>query len=65
MDIQVLIPPALCAIHNFIRRYDPDEIHHFNDDDIYAFGGYGEGSLASGPPSPQVREQVNALHFIF
>jgi hypothetical protein len=26
MKIQALIPPALCAIHNFIRRYDPNEI---------------------------------------
>ena len=26
MKIKALIPPALCAIHNFIRRYDPNEI---------------------------------------
>ena len=26
MDTQTLIPPALAALHNFIRQYDPDEI---------------------------------------
>ena len=26
MRIQAQIPPALCAIHNFIQRYDPSEI---------------------------------------
>src|SRR6266576_2247386 len=26
LKIQSRIPPALCAIHNFIRRYDPTEI---------------------------------------
>jgi uncharacterized alpha-E superfamily protein len=25
MDIQAQIPTALCAVHNFIREYDPEE----------------------------------------
>jgi hypothetical protein len=25
LDIQARIPTALCAIHNFIRKHDPDE----------------------------------------
>ena len=25
LDIQAQIPTALCAIHNFIRKHDPDE----------------------------------------
>jgi hypothetical protein len=37
MEIQAQIPAALCAIHNFIRSYDPDEgdppADHPNDDD--------------------------------
>ena len=33
MDIQARIPPALAAIHNFIRQHDPDEIQQFGDDD--------------------------------
>jgi hypothetical protein len=27
MAIQACIPPALCAVHNFIRIHDPNEIH--------------------------------------
>jgi DDE superfamily endonuclease len=34
MSIQALIPPALAALHNFIRQYDPDEIHAYDDDDL-------------------------------
>ena len=30
MSIQAtLIPPALAALHNFIRQYDPDEIQMY------------------------------------
>ena len=32
MVIQVHIPPALCAVHNFIRIHDDDEIHDFLPD---------------------------------
>ena len=31
MNIQTLIPPATCAIHNFIRRYDPDELESITE----------------------------------
>jgi hypothetical protein len=27
MSVQALVPPALAALHNFIRQYDPQEIH--------------------------------------
>jgi hypothetical protein len=33
MDIQALIPPALAALHNFIRQYDPEDIQTSDDDD--------------------------------
>ena len=33
MDIQALIPPALTALHNFIRQYDPEDIETSDDDD--------------------------------
>ena len=60
MDIQVRIPPALCAIHNFIRRYDPDEISFFDDDiDDFQPGCHAEGHLATEPPNRQVREQAS------
>jgi len=53
MAIQARIPPALCAIHNFIRIYDPTEIHEFDEDtqelnpadqDVEVYG-----DLARGP----------------
>ena len=31
MDTQALIPPTLIALHNFIRDYDPQEIHNYDD----------------------------------
>ena len=35
MGIQALIPSGLAALHNFIRQYDPEEIHEYDDvDDI-------------------------------
>jgi hypothetical protein len=38
MRTQVLIPPALAALHNFIREFNPEEIQTFdrsiNGDDI-------------------------------
>lgn len=33
MDIQARIPPALCALHNFIRRHDPSDINDYIDND--------------------------------
>ena len=32
MSIQVMIPPALAALHNFIQQYDPEEIHEYDDE---------------------------------
>jgi hypothetical protein len=31
MEIQAQIPPALCALHNFIRHYDPTEVDDYAD----------------------------------
>ena len=31
MEVQAHIPPALCAIHNFIRIHDPHDIEEFAD----------------------------------
>lgn len=48
MTIQAYIPPALSAVHNFIRVHDADEILDFGDDvqDLNP-GDYGD--LAQGP----------------
>lgn len=49
MAIQVRIPPAFCAVHNFIRIHDADEIDDFLPDiqDQNPREFYGE--LAAGP----------------
>ena len=31
MEVQAHIPPALCAIHNFIHIHDPHDIEEFAD----------------------------------
>jgi hypothetical protein len=33
MEIQARIPPALCALHNFIRHHDPSEIITFDTEE--------------------------------
>jgi hypothetical protein len=64
MDIQARLPPALAAIHNFIRIYDPDDI---NDYDNFFDEEHGcreqqnaTGDLANGPPTNQARERGNS-----
>ena len=67
MDIQVLIPPALAALHNFIREWDPEEIPEeitgYGDDDEldYQVHPHPEslGELAMGVVTPREREQAN------
>jgi hypothetical protein len=57
--IQSCIPPALCAIHNFIRRYDPMEINDLADSqdilpphiDLEMYG-----ILSEGLPTRDARE---------
>jgi hypothetical protein len=31
MDIQSKVPPALCTLHNFIRRNDPSDIKDYTN----------------------------------
>jgi hypothetical protein len=62
MDIQAQIPPALCAIHNFIRRHDPDEIQDILDNTFDEDDGGGDmfvGHLAAGPPDDEARNRAN------
>jgi hypothetical protein len=64
MSIQVRIPPALCAVHNFIRQYDPVEILEYENDDLDDLL-HGERPsdecLASGPPTREARERASNL----
>jgi hypothetical protein len=58
MAIQARIPPALCAVHNFIRIHDDDEIHDFlpNVQDQNPGEFYGE--LVAGPAVRAEKERV-------
>lgn len=47
MSVQVRIPPALGAVHNFIRDHDGDDILDFLEEYDENPGSYGE--LAEGP----------------
>lgn len=60
MEIQARIPPALAAVHNFIRKYDPDELTDFVDllDDFPDMEDFGE--LGTGPASRQERNRATA-----
>lgn len=66
MTIQVHIPPALAALHNFILEFDPADIDDFLDDpiifdetaggelpDISQFGG-----LTDGPPTSNEKAEA-------
>jgi hypothetical protein len=58
MSIQARIPPALAAVHNFIRIHDPDEIHDFDDNTSRDLNpGYGD--LAIGPANIAERNMAS------
>jgi hypothetical protein len=57
MCLQARIPPALGAIHNFIRIHDPDEI---NEIALEEFDGVGTCELAVGPASAAERARAMA-----
>lgn len=59
MDIQAQIPAALCALHNFVRRYDPEddgELGGVNppDEDVEP-----AGVLADGPADAAERRRAD------
>jgi hypothetical protein len=59
MEVQVRIPPALCAIHNFIRVHDEEEIHDF--DEVVSSNqneDCGYGVLSHGPANRAERDQA-------
>jgi hypothetical protein len=63
MDIQALIPSALAALHNFIRVYDPEEIHMYDDDELFEFPmalhPESVGELGRGPATSAERARAN------
>jgi hypothetical protein len=73
MSIQSLIPPALAAIHNFIRQYDPGDIRAYdyinnnnnnnnNEEPLDPLMGVhpeSAGELGVGVVTPQERAAAN------
>jgi hypothetical protein len=53
MHIQALIPPALAALHNFIRQYDPEDIQLYDGELIDEVSPpESAGELGTGPVTP-------------
>jgi hypothetical protein len=61
MNVQTLIPPATCAIHNFIRRYDPDELESITEglEDWQPGLHMEDGDLAMHHPNRREVKQAN------
>jgi len=64
MDQQARLPPALAAIHNFIRKHDPHDLHDYeNAEDpqpgLRAVEEVAEGELSVGLPGAAERRQTD------
>jgi hypothetical protein len=62
MDVQARIPDALCALHNFIRKFDPDIFDEEADDLLEYEGEEGGGELnelGDGPADAQERRRAD------
>jgi len=49
ISIQARIPAALASLHNFIRQYDPEEIHMFDHQEIDS--NMGDSDMGFHPES--------------
>jgi len=58
MDIQTCLPPALAALHNFIRKHDPDDLNDIDNVEDPQPGMRTEGQLAEGVPRAAERQQA-------
>ncbi|KAG2042889.1 hypothetical protein BDR03DRAFT_844372, partial [Suillus americanus] len=65
MDVQARIPVALCALHNFICRYDPTIFDEEYDEDLFGHElEEGEGvaelnELEDGPADARERRRAD------
>lgn len=75
MEIQALIPMALCALHNFIREEDPEVFYQDYDADIPEIihaddvngaahahvvrGNNAQGELSDGPPNAAEKRRAD------
>jgi len=60
MNIQILILQALCALHNFICHYDPDDLQTFEEASENWYNPFPDGDLAAGPADCDEAERANA-----
>ena len=60
LDVVARLPPALAALHNFIRIHDPKEITDFINDDFDLSPGGDVGGLAGGFPNAAEKQVANA-----
>jgi hypothetical protein len=67
MDKQARLPPALAALHNFIRKHDPDDMADFDNDiddpqpgtRVERPAAADEGELSAGPTGVVERRESN------
>ncbi|KAG1816022.1 uncharacterized protein BJ212DRAFT_1272427, partial [Suillus subaureus] len=66
MDVQAHIPVALCALHNFIHRYNPTMFDEDYDKDILGHkvkeGAAELNELGNGPANTWERWRVDLCH---
>jgi hypothetical protein len=65
MDIQARVPDALCALHNFIRRYDPDIFDEEYAEDMLDYDHEEGGELnelGDGPADAPERQRADSRH---
>lgn len=66
MSIQVQVPPALVALHNFIMDHDPQDVDEYlagNETDLDPIPGqpHGFGDLAAGVVSRTEKTRATTL----
>jgi hypothetical protein len=64
MHLQARLPPALAAVHNFIRKRDPHDLDDYENikdpqPGLRAVGEVAEGQLSAGLPRVAERRQAN------
>jgi len=64
MDIQARLPIALCMIHNFVHRYDPDDFFdpELTEGDLPIELGDELGVLGDGPADAAERRRADKCH---
>lgn len=60
MEIQARLPAALCALHNFIHRHDPDDFFDLDPLELELGADEGDaGVLGDGPADAAERRRAD------